>query len=241
MIEGSSAFVTQNRRFISTTNKGLFQSADALSKSPNDEDNATSSIRFLGKGSNAIVRPGVILVAPKHEYDHFLMKSAVFIFAIGLNDYDESVVRGVIVDHPTAFTMGEMSSGAVYGSLAHNILFRGGDSGNDSAMLLHCRGGDIISSGNGEIGDSGIYEGGMQESMDTVDDDKEGVTVDDFKFFFNYMEFTEKELENMLLEEDSEGDAWISMEVSPEVILNSDYNRGSAWSYLRNQAKRRQL
>ena len=40
--------------------------------------------------------------------------------------------------------MGEMSGGSVYGLLAQNILFQGGDVGNDSAMLLHSCGKDPL-------------------------------------------------------------------------------------------------
>lgn len=237
---GSFAFLAQNRcpmNAIHNDNAMADLRPQTLLKSSIDDDYDNRSIRFLGKGSNAIVRAGVTLVAPKHEYDHFLMKSAIFIYAIGLNDHDEHVARGVILDHPTAFTMGEMSSGTMHGPLGQNILFRGGDSGNDSAMLLHSRG-DLISSCNGEIGVSGVFEGGMQESMKTLlDNDGLDVSVDDFKFFFNYMEFTDNQLENMLSIEDSDGDAWISMEVPPKLVLDSDYSRGTAWSYLRNQAK----
>ena len=74
---------------------------------------------------------------------------------------------GVIIDHPTAFTMGEM--GNVYGTLAHNLLFRGGDAGNDSAILLHSYGdeseamdgsGSMIQIACGDqIGTSGVFEG----------------------------------------------------------------------------------
>ncbi len=63
--------------------------------------------------------------------------------------------------------MGEM--GNVYGTLAHNLLFRGGDAGNDSAILLHSYGDEceaIDGSGNmiqvscgDQIGTSGIFEG----------------------------------------------------------------------------------
>lgn len=38
----------------------------------NENDNNNASIRFLGKGNRAVVRPGVVLVAPKHEYSHWL-------------------------------------------------------------------------------------------------------------------------------------------------------------------------
>lgn len=189
-------------------------------------------VRFLGKGPNAIVRPGVVLVAPAHEASHFLMKSAVFVQAVGEDEEGTTLVRGVIIDHPTAFTMGEMAPGTVYGSLAGNILFRGGDAGRDTAMLLHSRGGDAVECGD-MIGASGIYEGGLQSALDAA----EGGVVDpeEFKFFFNFVEFTERQLEQMLAEVDGEGDAWMSVEVPKEMVLDGDFNRGEAWKYIRNQ------
>lgn len=194
----------------------------------------TQPIRFLGKGDRAIVREGVVMVAPNHEYNHFLMRSAVFIYAMGLNEYDEHVTRGVIIDHPTAFTMGEMGGGNVYGTLAHTILYQGGDCGNDSAMLLHTCGDEGI--GNGDmIGTSGIYEGGVHDAMDLIDEGK--ADSENFKFFFNYVEFSDSELEGMLAASDSDGDAWASLEVPVGIILDKDFGRGDAWSYLRNQIK----
>ena len=54
------------------------------------------------------------------------------------------------------------------------------------------------------------------------------------KFFFNYMEFTENELENMLEAHQTESDGWVAVEVPPELVLSSDYDRGDAWARLRN-------
>ena len=51
-------------------------------------------IRYLGSGKDAIIRPGVVMVAPNHEYDHFLMRSAVFVYAIGLDENQDVVIRG---------------------------------------------------------------------------------------------------------------------------------------------------
>ena len=90
-----------------------------------ESNDISSKIRYLGSGDDAIIRPGVVLVAPKHEYDHFLMKSAVFVYAIGLDENEDMVIRGVIIDHPTAFTISEMSPN-VMGSLSENLMFRAG-------------------------------------------------------------------------------------------------------------------
>lgn len=59
-----------------------------------NQDNQSNEIKYLGSGPDAIVRPGVVLVAPEQEYDHFLMKSAVFVYAIGLDDNEDMVIRG---------------------------------------------------------------------------------------------------------------------------------------------------
>lgn len=186
-------------------------------------------IRFLGKGPNAIVREGSVLVAPSHEYNHFLMRAAVFVFALGLNELNEYCVRGVIIDHPTPFTIGEMSG--VEGKLGENLLWRGGDMGNEAAILLHS-----CDETEGEmIGMSGIYQGGLQDATKLVDSGK--VTGDGFKFFFNYIEFTESELDNLLKDVDSDGDAWASVEVNENVILSSEYGRGECWSMLRNKLR----
>ena len=45
------------------------------------------------------------------------------------------------------------------------------------------------------------------------------------------------EIEGMLAEEDSAGDAWASVEVPSSFILDSDYARGEAWTYLRSQLR----
>ncbi len=59
------------------------------------------------------------------------------------------------------------------------------------------------------------------------------------KFFFNYMEFTENELEEMLQITHGDGDAWTSVEVPPDVVLDSGYDRGDAWTRLRNAVRER--
>ena len=59
-----------------------------------DHDAVAGEVRYLGSGDDAVVRPGVVLVAPEHEYDHFLMKSAVFVYAIGLDESQNTIIRG---------------------------------------------------------------------------------------------------------------------------------------------------
>lgn len=189
------------------------------------------SVRFLGKGENAIVRPGCVLVAPKHEFHHFYRRSAILIYAMG-EAQDQSgdyLIRGLILDHPTPFTLKEMMDNhpqVVENPISQNFLFRGGDKGGDGVILLHARE-DLK---RPQIGMSGLYQGGWQEALEMC---KSGENTENFKAFFNYCEFTEKELED-LLDSVEDGDAWVSLEVPAEFCLNPDFDRGDAWSALRN-------
>jgi hypothetical protein len=87
---GASAFCTTKiHRTTSTAKRN--SNVSSTSRSQEGLDNG---IKYLGSGPDATVRPGVVLVAPEHEYDHFLMKSAVFVYAIGLDDNQDMVIRG---------------------------------------------------------------------------------------------------------------------------------------------------
>ena len=87
-----------------------------------------------------------------------------------------------------------------------------------SSYTLTGGAGGALEAHTGEaIGNSGICEGGLAAAMDACDDAL--VDPDDFKFFFNYVQFTDNEIEGMLAEEDSAGDAWASVEVPSSFIL----------------------
>jgi hypothetical protein len=85
--------------------------------------------------------------------------------------------------------------------------------------------------GQSPIGFSGVYQGGWDAALEacaTGDAD-----VDDFKIFFNFCQFNEPEMED-LLKSNEDGDCWASVEVDAEVVLNPDWERGDAWKRLRN-------
>lgn len=189
------------------------------------------NVRFLGKGPNAIVRPGVVLVAPKNEFHHYYREAALFVYAMGEDeDYDNTyVIRCAILDMPTPFTLGEMAESTLLGEIkgnpmASNLIYRGGDKGGDHVFMLH----NQESVGNGEmIGTSGIYQGGLQDALERCGHGD--AKAEDFKFFFNFCQFTEIELESML-----DSDPWVAVEVPSEYILNADWDRGDCWRQLRN-------
>eukprot|EP00527_Entomoneis_sp_CCMP2396_P008258 CAMPEP_0198142592 /NCGR_PEP_ID=MMETSP1443-20131203/5346_1 /TAXON_ID=186043 /ORGANISM="Entomoneis sp., Strain CCMP2396" /LENGTH=316 /DNA_ID=CAMNT_0043805639 /DNA_START=167 /DNA_END=1117 /DNA_ORIENTATION=+ len=220
-----------------------------LHRSPkNDIEEPPIPVRFLGRGPNAIVRPGCVLVAPKHEFHHFYRQSAIFIHAMGEDDTLGSdidrdyFIRGVILDYPTPFTLAEMmdqNTQMKTSPLGENFLFRGGDKGQEGVILLHNQPNllqqqqqDITNVMN-QVGDSGVFQGGWEAALKACDGTSKGEVNDNFKAFFNYCEFSEGELED-LLDSEEDGDGWVSVEVSPEFILDQDWDKGDAWKRLRN-------
>jgi len=261
---GSAAFVStsrNHRRFAASSSSTILKSTSASSALRDGRSGSNNSgiiHTYLGRGSSAIVREGCVLVAPSHEYHHLLMKSAIYIYAIGLNDENERVARGVIIDHPTAFSVSEMidesTMEGIRETFGKNTLFRGGDLGEDIVMMLHSHADD--DSDQEMIGSSGLYEGGLSYIIDAA---RKGFFFDpanSVKFFFNYLEFTEQQLDLMFGDDDKvkveqgegdpattrnrirdDSDGWTSVEVHPSFVLRGDYERGSAWERLRNQVR----
>jgi hypothetical protein len=207
-------------------------------------DSSPAPVRFLGKGEHAIVRLGVVLVAPADEFHHFYRQSAIFIYSMGQrddsDDDDDYVIRGLIIDQPTPFTLNETienESSIVDADnpLGEAMVWRGGDKGGEGVVLLHNRP-DL---GQSQIGCSGLYQGGWDAALEACAEGKANAD-DDFKIFFNYCEFTEQDLESMLVL-DEVGDSWVSVEVDPSIVLNPDWNRGACWSRLRNAVRQDRL
>lgn len=191
-----------------------------------------SGVTFLGKGSNAIVRLGVVLVAPLHEYHHFYRQSAIYIYDMGEHESGEYLIRGLLLDHPTPFTLGETSPNIDPSNpLARLSVFRGGDQGQDGVVLLHnCSDFFGAHQTSHEVAD-GIYQGGWDAALSACQ--RGSAHSDSFKVFFNYCEFTETQLD-ALLQESDDGDSWMSVQVPSTMILSSEWGRGEAWARLRN-------
>lgn len=211
-------------------------SSHRSAQASDENDSDSSSVRFLGRGERAIVRPGVVLVAPPDEFHHYLRQAAVFIYAMGTDDDDVYVIRGVIIDHPTPFTMLEMMAeqGGDASSIAclQNLMYRGGERG-DATFMLHCDDTLAKQADQEMIGSTGIFEGGL----DYATSNNYVIDPQKVKFFFSYMEFTEAELEEMLENREDPSTQWTSVEVSPDFVLNSELERGEAWARLRNAVR----
>mmetsp|Transcript_15561 Transcript_15561/g.35676 ORF Transcript_15561/g.35676 Transcript_15561/m.35676 type:complete len:329 (-) Transcript_15561:149-1135(-) len=222
----SCCSASQSTRLLLSSEPSGDNDDDKNDNTERSNSSSSSNIRFLGRGANAIVRPGVVLLAPAEEFHHYLRQSAVFVYAMGTDDNEDYVIRGVIIDNPTPFAIEEMMEEATNndtcsGGVYENLIFRGGESGGQEAFCLHSWEGMDLE----EIGTSGVYQGG---DLSQIRDPSR------VKFFFNYMEFLEQELEDMLDVIHEDGDGWTSVEVPPEMVLNSDYDKGDAWSKLRN-------
>ena len=89
-----------------------------------------------------VLRQGVVLVTQPGEHNHFLYEQAVFLYEFG-----ERGSKGVILERPTAFSMGEISPGnpislsplmrlipssAGMGVFEGNTLFMGSPTGFES-------------------------------------------------------------------------------------------------------------
>jgi hypothetical protein len=191
-----------------------------------------STVRLLGQGEHAIVRPGVVLVAPAHEYHHFYRQSAILIHAMGQDDDSgDYLIRGVILDHPTPFTLKEMipQERIQKNPLGDNLLFRGGDKGGDGVILIH----NHKEFGLPEIGTfSGLYQGGWDAALAACGNGT--ADVNDFKVFFNYCEFTEQEIEDLFRSKEDDGDCWASVEIDSDLVLSEEWDRGDCWKRIRN-------
>ncbi|GMH67003.1 hypothetical protein TL16_g04566 [Triparma laevis f. inornata] len=196
-------------------------------------------------------------------HSHFLHQAALYVYSTTSHNLDgQPTLRAVILDQPTAFTMNEMSGSSSLGRIGSRPLFMGGETGNDSAILLHkhvelsppsqeiLRAGAVTRIFEGGLPlasscvDAGIYDGDMDLG---VDDDENG-----FKFFFNYVEITHKEIEEInsqfktkvagiQVEEEEKRDVfegWMCVDFDDaDVVLNNRYERGECWKMLRNKLK----
>jgi len=158
---------------------------------------------------------GCVLLAQSNEYDHFLCKQAVFIYEHGLRG-----TCGVILERPTAFSMGETSPNI--GIFAPNTLFMGGGNGEDTALMFH----KYDLSGYSKYVGSGIYLGGIREARQLLEERK--AHPKDFKFIFNNVQWQPGQIE----QEIKDG-RWDVVRLPIDMILRQDIS-GTIW----NQARR---
>ena len=179
-----------------------------------------------------VLRQGVVLVSQPGEHNHFLYEQAVFLY-----EYTQRGSKAVILERPTAFTMGEISPGErlleASSSSTNGVSqelecsrgtrsswvrsgrtsldadeWLGGDQGGDMAIMLHPY---AFTEQSKECG-AGIFLGGMRQARELVTQGK--ASPKDFKFFFNGIEWPPGQLE-----QEVEQGRWDVVEVSSDLIL----------------------
>ena len=161
---------------------------------------------------------GCILLAQPNDGSHFFIRAAIFIYQYS----KEEGAKGVILERPSAFTMGETSPGV--GCFEANTLFIGGEQGSDTAIML----GRKPLEGACKYVGSGVYLGGMKSAKERVMNG-DGVPKD-YKFFFNHAEW-----EAGLLEREITDGKWDVIKAPPEDVLSQDPTKTEFWNRARNQ------
>lgn len=173
------------------------------------------------------VKEGCVLVAKPWEYNHFTRKQCLFVF----EHNDEIGSRAVLLEMATAFTLADLAPQAFGDSIFGNYtVFRGGERGDDLAILLHpykdlpgCRpvGGDIYY--------GGLPAAEMVLRMQASGEEDFGVEPSFFKWFFNYVGFEPGQLDRQVAE-----GVWDVLELNPQSVLRQGpaLERG-LWATLR--------
>lgn len=160
--------------------------------------------------------PGCILLAQPEEFNHFLVKAAVFI-----HEQNSRGTGGVILERKTAFSLGETAPGI--GPFAPNTLFMGGESGSDTALMFH----KYDLRGNSKYVGSGIFVGGVREAKEMVQNRL--AHPRDFKFIFNQVTWAPG-----VLEKEISNGRWDIVKAPPHLILSQD-SKTSLWEMARNK------
>lgn len=163
---------------------------------------------------------GCVLVSQPDEFSHFLVKSVVLLF-----DYGglEKPSLGVILERPTAFSLGETAPGMT--TFEANTLYMGGENGNDTAMLFH----KYNLGGNSKYIGNGIYSGGLKEAKEIVQ--SRNAHPKDFKFIFNYNTWVKGQLDN-----DVKTGRWNVLRCPPDFIIREDDSL-SLWTRCRRSLR----
>jgi putative AlgH/UPF0301 family transcriptional regulator len=169
-----------------------------------------------------VLQQGVVLVSKPGEHNHFLYQQAVFLY-----EYTQRGSRGVILERPTAFTMGEMSPGI--GVFEANTLFMGGEDGDDMAIMMH----SYNMTGNVKYVGAGVFVGGMKQAREMVE--ARQAAPKEFKFFFNGIEWAPG-----VLEREIELDRWDVVEATADVILRQGAG-ATLWQRARQEIIKSQL
>lgn len=146
-------------------------------------------IRLCSQSLSSIapgVAPGSVLIAQPDQYDHFYHEAVMLVL-----EHGEGGSRGVLLNRETPFTMGELTPNM--DCFAESPVYRGGNAGSDTVLMLHARS-DLR--GAKPVGESGLYLGGLKHAQELVSSG--GADASAFKFFFNSEIWAPSELEKQI-------------------------------------------
>ncbi|KAJ8613808.1 hypothetical protein CTAYLR_004919 [Chrysophaeum taylorii] len=153
----------------------------------------------------ASVREGCAVTAPPKEFNHFLRKATVFVI-----EHGDGGTVGVNLMKPTMLTIGEAAG--VQGAIGENTLYEGGEAGGRGVLMIHAVQ-DL--EGAKQIGDSGIFVGGLKAAVERVAIGRNHPS--DFKFFFNYVKWPKGQLD-----QDVQSGRWTPFDLPHDLILHQD-------------------
>lgn len=148
--------------------------------------------------------PGCVLLSKPEQLENLLMRSVIII-----TEHNDKGTSGQIVNKPTGWNMEEMAYET--GEFKGNLLFKGGENGQDTAVMIHKYdlGGYSKPLGNG------VFVGGSKQAREKVR------TLEthprDFKFIFNSIQWPPGALKS----EVENGD-WDVCQVPVDMLIQQD-------------------
>lgn len=165
---------------------------------------ARARVRLCGPPPAApALAPGAVLIAQPDQYDHFYHEAVMLVL-----EHGEGGSRGVLLNRETPFTMGEMA--ASMDCFSESLVYRGGNAGSDTVLMLHARAGVR---GAKPVGESGLYLGGLKHAQELVSSGAADASA--FKFFFNSELWAPTELEKQIEQQVW----WSTRQVTPDQVV----------------------
>lgn len=154
--------------------------------------------------ASAFTGPGSVLISKPEQLDNLLMRSVILV-----TEHSDKVTTGQIVNKPTGWNMEEMAYES--GEFKGNLLFKGGENGHDTAIMIHKYdlGGYSKPLGNG------VYIGGSKQAREKVQSLE--THPRDFKFIFNSIQWPPGALKAEL-----DSGEWDVCKVPVEMLVQQD-------------------
>lgn len=162
----------------------------------------SSSLRIVQ--SCKYTGPGCVLLSKPEQLENLLMRSVVVI----TEDSDKGSV-GQIINKPTGWNMEEMAYET--GEFKGNLLFKGGENGQDTAIMIH----KYDLGGYSKPVGNGLYVGGSKQAREKVRTME--THPKDFKFIFNSLQWPPG-----MLKSEIDNEVWDVCQVPVDMLVQQD-------------------